>query len=139
MGRAIAGSRGRDFRSHRVADRAISTINANLMLGPRILFAMGRDGLMSRCITSINSGGTPSATLFLSSAVTIGLVLSARFEALVAITAILFVAVYLSGFASLFVLRARERSFCGGSRCGVIRGPTWRSALPQPYSLSHPL
>jgi hypothetical protein len=41
MGRAIAGSRGRDFRSHRVADRAISTINANLMLGPRILFAMG--------------------------------------------------------------------------------------------------
>src|ERR1700733_10673124 len=109
MGRAIAGSRGRDFRSHRVADRAISTINANLMLGPRILFAMGRDGLMSRCITSINSGGTPSATLFLSSAVTIGLVLSARFEALVAITAILFVAVYLSGFASLFVLRARER------------------------------
>jgi amino acid permease len=111
MGRAIAGSRGRDFRSHRVADRAISTINANLMLGPRILFAMGRDGLMSRCITSINSGGTPSATLFLSSAVTIGLVLSARFEALVAITAILFVAVYLSGFASLFVLRAREPEF----------------------------
>jgi amino acid transporter len=44
-------------------------------------------------------------------AMAIGLVLSARFEALVAITAILFVAVYLSGFASLFVLRAREPEF----------------------------
>src|SRR6185437_13649068 len=86
----------------------ISTINANLMVGPRILFAMGRDGLMPQWITSVNTGGTPSAALFLSAAVTIALVLSGNFEALVAITAILFVAVYLSGFASLFILRAKE-------------------------------
>jgi basic amino acid/polyamine antiporter, APA family len=105
--RAIAGSRGRDFILIVSLIAAISTINANLMVEPRILFAMGRDGLMPRWITSVNSGGTPSAALFLSSAVTIGLVLSGSFEALVAITAILFVAVYLSGFASLFVLRAR--------------------------------
>jgi APA family basic amino acid/polyamine antiporter len=106
--RAIFGGRGRDFILIVSLIAAISTINANLMVGPRILFAMGRDGLMPRWITSINSGGTPSAALFLSSAVTIVLVLSGSFEALVAITAILFVAVYLSGFVSLFVLRARE-------------------------------
>src|ERR1700744_3276784 len=46
--------------------------------------------------------------VFLSSAVTIELVLSGSFEAVVAITAIAFVAINLSGFASLFVLRARE-------------------------------
>src|ERR1700742_2593256 len=46
--------------------------------------------------------------VFLSSAVTIELVLSGSFEAVVAITAIAFVANNLSGFASLFVLRARE-------------------------------
>jgi len=106
--RAIFGSRGRDFILIVSLIAAISTINANLMVGPRILFAMGRDGLMPQWITSVNTGGTPSAALFLSAAVTIALVLSGNFEALVAITAILFVAVYLSGFASLFILRAKE-------------------------------
>jgi APA family basic amino acid/polyamine antiporter len=104
----VIGSRGRDFILIVSLVAVVSTINANLMVGPRILFAMARDGLMPRWITSVNSGGTPSAALFLCTAVSVMLVLSGSFEALVAITAILFVAVYLSGFASLFVLRIKE-------------------------------
>jgi APA family basic amino acid/polyamine antiporter len=85
---------------------AISTINASLMITPRILFAMARDGLMPGSITSINSGGTPTAALLLCTAASIGLVLSGSFETLVAMAAILFVAVYMSGFLSLHILRS---------------------------------
>jgi basic amino acid/polyamine antiporter, APA family len=38
----------------------ISTINALLLISPRILFAMGRDGLLPRRMGAVNSGGTPS-------------------------------------------------------------------------------
>ncbi|MDR3750402.1 MAG: APC family permease [Terracidiphilus sp.] len=87
---------------------AVSTINASLMITPRILFAMARDGLMSESITSINSGGTPSRALLLCTAASIGLVLSGSFETLVAMAAILFVAVYMSGFISLYILRSSQ-------------------------------
>jgi len=83
----------------------ISTINASLMITPRILFAMAREGLMPGSITSINSGGTPSRALLLCTMAAIGLVLSGSFETLVAMAAILFVAVYMSGFLSLCILR----------------------------------
>jgi len=87
---------------------AISTINAGLMYIPRILFSMSRDGLLPASVTSVNRGGTPTLALFLTAIVSIALVLSGSFETLVAIGSILFVAVYLSGFASLLMLRKTE-------------------------------
>jgi basic amino acid/polyamine antiporter, APA family len=86
----------------------LSTINAGLMLTPRILFAMARDGLLPQSVTSVNRGGTPTVALFLCSFASILLVLSGTFDSLVAIAAILFVATYISGFASLLALRKRE-------------------------------
>jgi len=86
----------------------ISAINAVLLMSPRILFALAREGLMPNWVTNVNRGGTPSGALWLSTAVSIALVLSGSFDGLVAMTAILFVAVYLSGFLSLFALRVKE-------------------------------
>ena len=86
----------------------ISTVNAGLMYTPRILFSMSRDGLLPRNITSVNRGGTPSLALFLCALASIALVLSGSFDTLIAIGSVLFVAVYLSGFASLLVLRRSE-------------------------------
>jgi APA family basic amino acid/polyamine antiporter len=86
----------------------ISSMNVGLLMMPRILFAMARDRLIPGWMASVNSGGTPVPALFLSTAVAIALVLSGSFLTLIAICAILFVAVYLSGFISLFVLRVRE-------------------------------
>ncbi len=86
----------------------ISTINSGLMITPRILFAMARDGLLPQAVTAVNKGGTPAVALLLCSLVSIGLVLTGTFDTLIAIAAILFVAVYISGFASLLVLRRRE-------------------------------
>lgn len=86
----------------------ISSANAGLMFTPRILFSMSRDGLLPRNVTSVNRGGTPSLALFLCAIVSIALVLSGGFDTLIAIGSVLFVAVYLSGFASLLILRRSE-------------------------------
>jgi len=86
----------------------ISSANAGLMFTPRILFSMSRDGLLPRNITSVNRGGTPTLALFLCAIVSIALVLSGSFDALIATGSVLYVAVYLSGFASLLILRRSE-------------------------------
>ncbi|MGA7381042.1 MAG: APC family permease [Terriglobales bacterium] len=105
---AIFGSRGKQLILIVSMVAAVSTINALIMITPRILFAMSRDGLLPRQVTTVNAGGTPSTALFLGSAVAIALALSGSFETLIAIASFLFVAVYLSGFSALFVLRVRE-------------------------------
>ena len=86
----------------------LSTINAGMMLTPRILFSMARDGLLPQSVTTVNKGGTPTVALFVCSLASVILVLTGTFESLVAIAAILFVANYLPVFAALLVLRRRE-------------------------------
>ena len=102
------GARGRQLILLASLVAAISTINATVLASPRILFAMGRDRLMPAWLTSVNRGGTPAMALLAGTVVAAVLVLSGSFDTLIAISAILFVVVYLSGFISLFVLRRRE-------------------------------
>jgi APA family basic amino acid/polyamine antiporter len=105
---AIFGGNGRRLILIVSLVASISTINAILLLTPRILFAMSRDGLLPRLVATVNRGGTPTAALFLGTAAAIALVLSGSFEKLVAMASILFVVVYLSGFCALIALRRRE-------------------------------
>jgi basic amino acid/polyamine antiporter, APA family len=86
----------------------VSTINACLLVSSRILFALSRDGLLPRWMASVNSGGTPSGALLVGGLISAALVLSGSFETLIAIASVLYVAVYMSGFVALFVLRARQ-------------------------------
>ena len=86
----------------------ISTMNAGLLFTPRILYAMARDRLLPRDVTFVNKGGTPTLALFLCTLASVILVLTGTFETLIAMGSILFVAVYLSGFTSLLVLRRSE-------------------------------
>jgi basic amino acid/polyamine antiporter, APA family len=83
-------------------------INATLLMAPRILFALGRDGLFLRRAAEVNDGGTPTAGLLLTVLTAIGLILGRSFEKLVSIQSVLAVVLYLTGFISLFVLRRRE-------------------------------
>lgn len=105
---AVFGNHGRQFILIIALITALSATNACVMVAPRILFGMARDGLMPAWATEVNRGGTPGAALLVATVAAIGLVLSGSFETLIAIASFLFVAVYLSGFAALFVLRARE-------------------------------
>jgi basic amino acid/polyamine antiporter, APA family len=104
----VFGSHGKQIILVISVVAVISTINAGLLLTPRILYGMARDGLLPHGVTAVNKGGTPAWALLLCSSASITLVLFGTFDALVAIAAILFVAVYISGFAALLVLRRRE-------------------------------
>jgi APA family basic amino acid/polyamine antiporter len=104
----IFGRHGKQFILLISLVAVISSINAGLLYVPRILFAMARDQLLPRGVTSVNKGGTPSLSLFLCTLASAILVLTGTFDTLIAMGAILFVAVYLSGFISLLVLRRKE-------------------------------
>jgi basic amino acid/polyamine antiporter, APA family len=105
---AILGNRGKQIILLISLLTAITTINATLLVSPRILFAMARDGLMPRWTTTVNKGGTPSMALLIGTTIAVALVLRGSFGTLVAIASFLCVTVYLSGFVALFVLRVRE-------------------------------
>jgi APA family basic amino acid/polyamine antiporter len=86
----------------------LGTVNAQIMAAPRIILAMGEDGLFPRIATRINRGGTPATALVLSIAVMLGFFLLGSFSAVVAVNIILVVVLYVVAFTSLFVLRRKE-------------------------------
>jgi APA family basic amino acid/polyamine antiporter len=86
----------------------LSLINALLLMMPRVLLAIGRDGLFTPKATAVSAGGTPQLALAVSSAAGIGLILSGTFEQIVALSAVLFLLNYIVVYSALFVLRRRE-------------------------------
>jgi APA family basic amino acid/polyamine antiporter len=104
----VFGSHGQQFILLISLITVLSTINAGLMLTPRILFSMARDGLLPQSLTEVNAGGTPAVALLICTLAGVALVLSGSFETLVAVASILFVANYLPVFAALLVIRKRE-------------------------------
>ena len=86
----------------------ISAVNSNVLMAPRVLFAMSRDGLFWRGATEVNKGerrmwrccsAALMATLF---------IVSGKFDQVIATLAFFFVANYTLSFTALFVLRKRE-------------------------------
>ena len=86
----------------------ISAVNSNVLMAPRVLFAMSRDGLFWRGASEVNKGGTPDIALLLSSLTAVAFILSGRFEQVIAVLAFFFVANYTLSFTSLFALRRRD-------------------------------
>ena len=66
------------------------------------------DRLLPPQLSSVNTGGTPTASLLMCAVVSIALVATGSFETLIAIATFLFVTVYISGFAALFRLRRTQ-------------------------------
>lgn len=86
----------------------IGIINALLMLIPRIMLALGRDGLFTTGAARVSKGGTP--VFALAATVLTAIVLSSvgTFEMLLAISQFFAVAITILLIVSLFVLRRRE-------------------------------
>jgi APA family basic amino acid/polyamine antiporter len=105
---AVFGRAGRQIILVISLVTVVSTINACLLVSSRILFALSRDGLLPRWMALVNAGGTPSGALLVGALISVALVLSGSFETLIAIAAVLYVAVYMSGFVALLVLRVRQ-------------------------------
>jgi basic amino acid/polyamine antiporter, APA family len=104
----------------------ISGINAYHLMASRVLFAMSRDGLISRRASVVNAGGTPTVALALSAIVAVLFILNKKFEEVIAVLAFFFVANYTLSFASLFVLR---RTMPDAPRPYRVWGYPWIPAL----------
>lgn len=86
----------------------IGILNAYLMIPPRILYGLSRDGYFVRQATRVNSGGTPIVALLLSSGFTFILVVLGSFEVLFALATFLSIVVWGLAYASLIRLRISE-------------------------------
>ena len=89
----------------------LSTINAYTLSAPRTLYAMSCDGLFTHHGTTVNKGGTPTITLFISTVVALLFIISGTFNQVLAVIAFFFVSYYTMAFISVFVLRRREPDF----------------------------
>lgn len=86
----------------------LSLLNNIMLMTPRILFAIGRDGLFTDKAAVVSAGGTPRMALLLTSVITAIIILSGTFQQVIALYAVLFLVCYVSAFSALLVLRHRQ-------------------------------
>jgi len=101
-------------------------LNAILMIGTRILFAMGRDGLLWSRAAAVNQGGTPSTAMLATTVVALALIATGTFQRLVAVVAFYLAANYVACCLALFVLRKTEPALARPFRAW---GYPWSAAL----------
>jgi APA family basic amino acid/polyamine antiporter len=104
----IAGAHGGDLITILSVVSLIPLLNAVMMMGTRVIFAMGRDRLFWSRTSTVNAGGTPVAATLLTTATAVGLIVSGTFQRLVAMTSFFLAANYCLACLALIVLRRRE-------------------------------
>lgn len=105
----IAGDRGGQILTALSLISLPPLLNAILMIGTRILFALGRDGLLWSRTADVTAGGTPGIATLVTTVVAAILILAiGDFEGLVAITASYLALNYAISCLALVVLRRRE-------------------------------
>lgn len=86
----------------------LSLLNNVTLMAPRVLFAIGRDGLFTNKAAVVSAGGTPRMALLLTSVITVITILSGTFQQVIALYSVLFLVCYVSAFLAVLVLRHRE-------------------------------
>jgi APA family basic amino acid/polyamine antiporter len=86
----------------------ISILNAFMMIPPRILYGLSRDGFFIEKGTMVNKGGTPIVALLVSSFVSLFLICIGSFEVLFSFAAFISIIVWGLAYCSLLKLRASE-------------------------------
>jgi len=86
----------------------LSAVSSNVLMAPRVLYAMAKDRLFWRAAGDVNRGGTPDVALLISSLLAAAFIATGTFEAVIAKLAFFFVANYTLSFITLFVLRRRD-------------------------------
>jgi APA family basic amino acid/polyamine antiporter len=122
----LAGDHGRQLITVLSVLSLLPLLNAILMIGTRILFAMGRDGLVSRRTASVNPGGTPDVATCVTTAVAVLLIASGTFQTLIALASVFLAVNYCVCCLALVALRRREP---GTARPFRAWGYPWSAAL----------
>jgi basic amino acid/polyamine antiporter, APA family len=86
----------------------VPLLNAVMMMGTRVIFAMGRDRLFWSRTSTVNPGGTPGTATLLTTAIAVGLIVTGTFQRLAAMTSFFLAANYSLCCFALIVLRRRE-------------------------------
>jgi len=86
----------------------VSSANAYILLVPRILYGLGRDGLFFRWSAHVNRGGTPDWAMVLTVAVSILLTLSGSFDTVFLLMSAMTLFTMVVTDLAYFVLRYRE-------------------------------
>lgn len=122
----IAGDRGKQLITLLSVLSLLPLLNAILMIGTRILFAMGRDGLVPKRTASVNAGGTPDVATVVTTGVAVLLIASGTFQKLIALASVFLAVNYCVCCLALVVLRRREP---GASRPFRAWGYPWSAAI----------
>jgi APA family basic amino acid/polyamine antiporter len=85
-----------------------SAVNANVLMGSRVLYSMSRDGLGIPVAARLNARGAPFVSIVATGLVAIAFLATGTFETIIAIAAFFFVANYATSFVGLIRLRLRE-------------------------------
>jgi len=104
----LLGGRGREIITILSIISLPPMLKAILMIGTRILFAMGRDGMLWRRAASVTDRGTPAAAMLATTLVALALIATGTFQRLVAVVAFFLAANYVVCCLALIVLRRRE-------------------------------
>lgn len=86
----------------------ISILNAFMMIPPRILYGLSRDGFFTEKGAAVNKGGTPIVALLFSSFVSLFLICIGSFEVLFSFAAFISIIVWGLAYFSLLKLRISE-------------------------------
>jgi APA family basic amino acid/polyamine antiporter len=124
--RVVFGDRGGQFITVLSIVSLVPLLNAILMIGTRILFALGRDGLFWSRTATVNTGGTPGVATIVTTIVAIGLIATGTFQQLVALVSCFLAANYCICCIALVVLRKREPSLARPFRAW---GYPWSAAI----------
>jgi basic amino acid/polyamine antiporter, APA family len=106
---AIVGERGRQIITVLSILSLLPLLNAIMMVGTRILFALGRDRLFWSRAADVNARGTPGVATLVTTLVAIVLIATiGTFERLIAMTTIFLALNYAVCCLALIALRRRE-------------------------------
>jgi APA family basic amino acid/polyamine antiporter len=111
----VAGPLGGRLAAGAIALSALAFLSQSMLTGPRVTFAMARDGLFFKSLGHVLEGArAPAAAILLLALWTCVLALSGRYEQILSyVTAMNFLFFGLAA-SSLFILRRRDRA--GGPR-----------------------
>ena len=104
----IFGARGGQILTVLALLSLIGILNAILMMNPRMLLALGREGLFTKRATEVNRGGTPAFALAVCAVPAMVWSAIGSFETLLAVSQFFAVVITILLIVSFFVLRRRE-------------------------------
>jgi APA family basic amino acid/polyamine antiporter len=104
----LVGARGGAILTVLSIVSLVPLLNAILMIGTRILFGLGRDGLFWSKASEVGASGTPTVATLATSGVAVLLIATGTFQRLIATTSFLLAANYCVSCAALIALRRRE-------------------------------